>query len=316
MATILSNILSIFLIIAAGFVTGKTGIIPESANKHFVSLLMTITMPCMIITSITSKEFNPELGTATAEIFVLGAMFFVLTFVLGYIVCKKLLKVSPKEDVGVYILAFSSINNGFMGFPITQAIFGSDILYFVVLHNILLNLYLYSAGPFILNINSGKGNFDIKYFFKTLCNPATIVSAISVVMLFAGLHLPSLAFDTLDLIGSITVPLSMLLVGMQLAGSNMSRIVKNRHLLISSVIKMFSIPVLVFLSVNWLPVDTGVKVALIFGGAFPTAVITTAIAAMEKKNSLLAAEMVALTTLISIAVIPAAALLLHSYYGL
>ena len=316
MATILSNVLSIFLIIAVGFATGKTGVIPESANKHFVSLLLTVTMPCMIITSITSKEFNSELGRATAEVFILGALFFVLTFCLGYLVCKKILKVSPKEDAGVYILAFSSINNGFMGFPITQAIFGNDILYFMVLHNILLNLYLYSAGPFILNMHSGKGSFDLKYFLKTLGNPSTIVSAISVVMLFAGLKLPALAFDTLDLIGSITVPLSMLLVGMQLSESNIGRIIKNRHLFIASAVKMVSIPLLVFLAVNWLPVNTGVKVTLIFGGAFPTAVITTAIAAMEKKNSLLAAEMVALTTLLSIGVIPVTALLLTSYYGL
>lgn len=316
MATILSNILSIFLTIAAGFAASKAGIIKKEADKHFVTLLMSITMPCMIITSITSKEFNSDLGVATAEAFILGALFFAFTFALGYLVCKKILKVSPKEDMGVYILAFSSINNGFMGFPITQAIFGSDILYFVILHNIMLNLYLYSAGPFILNMNSGKGSFNIKYFLKTLCNPSTIASAISVVMLFAGLQLPALAFDTLDLIGSITIPLSMLLVGVQLADSNMARIIKNRHLLASSVIKMITVPVLTFLAVNWLPVDTGVKVAIIFGGAFPTAVITSAIAAIEGKNSLLAAEIVALTTLISIAVIPATALLLTSYYGL
>ena len=79
---------------------------------------------------------------------------------------------------------------------------------------------------------------------------------------------------------------------------------------------MITVAVLTFLAVYWLPVDKGVLVAIIFGGAFPTAVITSAIAAIEGKNSLLAAEIVALTTLISIAVIPATALLLTSYYGL
>ena len=306
MTTILSNVLSIFLIIAAGFAASKAGIIKKEADKHFVTLIMSITMPCMIITSIM----------ATAEAFILGTLFFVFTFILGYLICKKVLKVSPKEDLGVYVLAFSSINNGFMGFPITQAIFGNDILYFMILHNIMLNLYLYSAGPFILNMNSEKGKFNIKYFLKTLCNPSTAVSAVSIVMLFSGLHLPPLAFDTLDLIGSITVPLSMLLVGVQLADSNIARIIKNRHLLAVSVIKMISVPILTFLAINWLPVDTYVKIAIIFGGAFPTAVITSAITAIEGKNSLLAAETVALTTLLSIAVIPAAALLLTSYYGL
>ena len=37
---------------------------------------------------------------------------------------------------------------------------------------------------------------------------------------------------------------------------------------------------------------------------------------MEKKNSLLSAEIIALTTLISLACIPVCAVFLHSYYGL
>ena len=319
MTTIITNVLSIFLIMAVGFAAGKTNVIPSSADKYFVSLLMNITMPCMVITSITSKEFDPDLGMATAEIFVLGALFFVFTSILGYLICKKLLKVVPSEDLGVYVLCFASINNGFMGFPITQAVFGSNILYFVVLHNIMLNLYLFSAGSFVLNMgrdSSEKSVFDIKYILKKLCNPTMIISAVSVIMLFCGIKLSSLAFDTIELIGSITVPLSMILVGVQLSESNMSRIIKNRHLFISSLIKMIGIPILIFLAINWLPIDTGVKVALIFGGAFPAAVITAAIAEEENKNYLLAAEFVALTTLLSVAVIPAVSIFLSSYYGI
>jgi len=316
MATIITNIASIFIIIAVGFGITKTKIIPASANEHFVSMLLMVTLPCMIISSITSKEFNPDLGLATIETFIVGLLFFAFTFVLGYLFCKKIIKVSPAEDLGVYIFAFSTVNNGFMGFPITQAIFGNDILYFMVLHNICLNLFLYSAGPFILNMNSGEGKFNLRYLLKTLCNPSTIVSAISIVMLFAGLHLPSMLFDTVELIGDITVPLSMLLVGMQLADSNIGRIIKNRHLLLSSIAKMVTVPVFMFLAVNWLPIDTSVKITLVFSAAFPTAVVATAIAAMENKNSLLSAEIVALTTLLSVISIPVTALFLTSYYGL
>lgn len=317
MTTIIANVLSIFLIMGVGFAAGKTNVIPQSADKYFVSLLMNITMPCMVITSITSKEFNADLGMATVEIFVLGALFFVFTFAAGWLVCKKLLHVSPASDLGVYVFCFSSINNGFMGFPITQAVFGSDILYFVVLHNIMLNLYMFSAGPFVLSMGAGtRHELSLRYIGKKLCNPTMIVSTLSVIMLLCGLKLPALAFDTLELIGSITVPLSMILVGVQLSGSNVARIIKNRHLFICSLIKMAAVPVLLFLAVNWLPIATGVKVALIFGGAFPAAVITAAIAEEEGRNYLLAAEIVALTTLLSVAVIPAASVFLTSYYSL
>ena len=50
-------------------------------------------------------------------------------------------------------------------------------------------------------------------------------------MLFAGLHLPSMLFDSVTLIGDVTVPLSMLVVGMQLGESNIGRIIKNLSLI-------------------------------------------------------------------------------------
>lgn len=301
---------------ALGFFINRAKVIPASANKYFVSMLIMVTTPCMIMTSITSKEFNESLLSSTVQVFIFGALFFGSTFVLGYFLCKKIIKVSPSEDLGVYIMAFSTINNGFMGFPITRAIFGNDILYLMVLQNICLNLYMYSAGPFILNINSGKSRFSFRYLLKTLCNPSTIVSVISIIMLFAGLHLPSMLFETVDLIGSTTVPLSMLVVGMQLGDSNFKRLFNNPQLMAMSFVKMLALPILLFLVLNRLPLAPNVKIEIIFGAAFPTAVVSSALAAMENKNSLLAAEAVALTTLMSVAVIPITAVLLTAYYGL
>lgn len=315
MAIILSKITSIFLIMAVGFVINRLKVIPSSATKFFVDLLLLVTTPCMILSSVTSKEFNDDTARATIEVFMCGIGFFAVSFIVGYFLCKKIIKVSPKEDLGVYIMAFSTVNNGFMGFPITNAIFGSDILYLMILQNICLTLYMYSAGPFIFNINSGSGKFNIKRLLKTFCNPSTIVSVISIIMLFAGLHLPGLIFDSVTLIGDVTVPLSMLVVGMQLGESNIKRIIKNKQLVIESVIKMFALPLIMFLVVNWLPVSTDVKITTIFAAAFPTAVVTSALAVMENKNSLLAAESIAFTTLISVASIPVFALFLTGFYN-
>ena len=316
MTIIISKISAIFLIMAVGFFLNKLKVLPSEATKYFVDLLLMVTTPCMILASITSKEFNPETAASTLQIFICGISFFAVSFLLGWFLCKKILKVQPPEDLGVYIFAFSTINSGFMGFPITKAIFGGDILYLMILHNICLTLYMYSAGPFILNMNSGHGSFDAKRLLKTFCNPSTILSVVSIVMIFAGLHLPKLIFDSVELVGDITVPLSMLVVGMQLGESNIGRIIKNKSLVLMSILKMTVVPALVFLLVNWLPLTDEVKVTAVFAAAFPTAVVTSALALMEKKNSLLSAEAIALTTLISVGVIPVTALLLSAYYGL
>ena len=79
---------------------------------------------------------------------------------------------------------------------------------------------------------------------------------------------------------------------------------------------MLLLPVLTFFMVNWLPFSPEVKVCLIFDASFPVAVATDPVTSEQNRDSLITAEMVAITTLISLAVSPAAATFLLGYYGL
>ena len=314
MVTIIIKVLSIFLIMAVGFFINRRNIIPASATKYFVDMLILVTTPCMILSSITSKEFDSDVAVATLQVLVMGMLFFGFAFLFGIVLFKKILKGIPQEDLGVYVLSFASVNNGFMGFPITKSIFGGDIFYLMIIHNVCLTLFMYLPGPFIVNMNHSDEKISLKSIVRKALSPATVSTVIAIIMLVSKLHLPTLLFDTVDSIGAITVPLSMLVVGMQLGESNILQILKNTSLVSMSFIKMLLLPLLVFFMVNWLPVDSSVKVCMVFGSVFPTAVITSAIASMENRNAVLAAEIIAVTTLISVIAVPVVAILLSGYY--
>ena len=218
-------------------------------------------------------------------------------------------------NAGVYMAGMTTINNGFMGFPITMALFGSDVLFFMVLFQMILTIYLYSGC--IIQVNYGsKGRIDLRAVAKHLTNPCTLAAFLGIAMLLLGLHLPDMLFETVDTIGSATVPISMLVVGIQLGSSRISEVIHDRKLVITSIVKMLLWPVLTFLAVNWLPLPVNMKIALVFGAAFPTAVAVVAITSMENRNAVLAAEIIAFTTLLSIITLPVSALLLMGYYGL
>ena len=316
MSLILGKILSIFLIIGIGFAANKAGIMPMSSNKYLVGLLIKVTCPCMIISSITSNELHDDTLSLSLQTLFGAAVFFVIYAILGWIVSAKLVKVDPAENIGVYTFSFGSVNSGFIGFPITLALFGSGLLYLMVIQNVVLGLYLYTFGIMLVNIGTSGGKPDFKGFVNSFKNINTIASVVSIVMLFMGLKLPSIIFDCVDMIGGATTPLSMLIVGMQLGDCDFRELIKNRKLIGISFIKMLLLPVLTFFIVNWLPFAADVKICLIFAAAFPSAVVTVAIASEQNRDSIIAAEMVAITTLLSIAVIPAAAACLMWYYGL
>ncbi|MGN0734793.1 MAG: AEC family transporter [Anaerovoracaceae bacterium] len=316
MELVFGKILSIFLIIGVGFVANKVDVMPMAANKYLVGILIRVTCPCMIVASITSNDLQDDTLSLSLLTLAGGAVFFAVSALLGWVLSSKIIKVEPSSNVGVYTYAFGSINSGFIGFPITLAIFGSGILYLMVIHNVVLNLYIYTFGILLVNLGASGGRLDFRDFLNSFKNINALAAIVSIFMLFAGLKLPTVIFDCVDMIGDATTPLSMLIVGMQLGDCDFREVLKNRKLLGISLLKMLLLPVLTFLLVNWLPLDVSVKVCLIFAASFPVAVAVVPVTSEQNRDSLIAAEMVAITTLFSLAVIPAVATFLLGYYGL
>lgn len=304
------------MIIAVGFTANKADIMPMAANKYLVGLLIRVTCPCMIVASITSNELREDTLSLSLQTLIGAVIFFTVSALVGWFICAKIVKVLPRENIGVYTYSFGSINSGFIGFPITLALFGSSILYLMVIHNVLLSLYLYTFGIMLVNIGASGRKLDFKGFLNSFKNINSIAAGVSIIMLFMGLKLPTVIFDCVDMIGDATTPLSMLIVGMQLGDCDFREVLKNRKLLGISLLKMLLLPVLTFLLVNWLPLDVSVKVCLVFAASFPVAVAVVPVTSEQNRDSLIAAEMVAITTLFSLVVIPAVAAFLIGYYGL
>ena len=317
MADIAIKVLSIFLIMAVGFVANRMGILPKEANKYMTNLLILILSPCLIVSSITTKELTDDTLANTLMVIGGGMCFFILVVPLSALLCKLVLRGEEKKDLSTYVYAFGSVNSGFMGFPLSLSLFGKDIFYLMVMHNVTLMLYIYSIGPMVLGMGSSeKGKVSIKALLKSLNNPNTLAAAVSFVMLFLGLRLPDFLESSVTTIGNATIPLSMILVGMQLGESNIFRIVKNKSLVIISFMKLLALPFITFLAVNWLPIPVEVKLCLIFVSVFPAAVAIVPVAAIENKNALLSAEFIAFTTFVSIFSIPIFSTLLTWYYRL
>lgn len=334
MTLVFSKVLSIFLIIGVGFLANRRGILPESSNQFLVDLLILITSPCMILTSIAGKELTADTLLLTVQAFVCAVLYFLLLSLAGYTLFGKILRFSPHDDIPVYVMIFVSMNCGFMGFPLTLSLFGDDILYIMVIINIAHTFYLYPFGELQLKLYCGNSSDSddrsegsersqrsrhlrsLRNAASAAANPCTLAAVAGLILLIAGIHLPEFLFSGMEMIGDATVPLSMLLVGMKLGNSNFRRLFQNRRLLLTAGLRMFVLPVIMFLIVNPLPLATDLKVALIFASCFASGVGIVPVISMEHKNALLASEGVALTTLFSMVVIPLSSMFLMSHYGL
>ncbi|MBP3815811.1 MAG: AEC family transporter [Firmicutes bacterium] len=312
MLTVFSKIIVIFAVVAVGFFCNKKGILPNSSEGPLVNLLVLVICPCMILSSLASKTLDSDTLPKTLLVLGLSLGYFVVAPFIAFFFAR-FMKHTPKEDLGVIMVIMTSTNTGFMGFPVTKSIFGDEIFFLIVVENIILNIYFYSIAIFQINYgHNAKG--DLGSSLKSIINPNIIAALIGLIILFGRISLPGPGLEFLDMLGSVTTPLSMLIVGMRLANSNIKSVLKNRDLIFASFIKMFIMPVITFLLVNWLPIPQDVKLLLVWCSCFPTAVIMVSLSSKYKRNATLAAEGIALTTIISLLVLPVAATILSALY--
>lgn len=312
MLEVFFKVITIFCMVAIGFAANKKNVLPMEANSYLVNLLLVITSPCMIIGSMASETLTQSTFRLLLEVLIGSAVFFCLAALVAFVLVKCL-RCKDKEDEGVMMVIITSVNSGFMGFPVTKAIFGSTSFFLMVIENIVLNIYLYSLA--VLQMNYGhekKGN--IKEVLKPLCNMCTLSLLFGLIILFAGIRLPEPVLNSFNTVGDATIPVSMIVVGVQLAENDLGRMVKNVRLIIASLANVLLMPALTFLLVNWLPLAAESKLVLVFAAAFPCAVVSVAVASKEGRNAGLMAEGVAMTTLFSMVTLPFIAVFLMTQY--
>ena len=305
MLLIFSKVLVVFIYIGVGLIANRLKVLPEESVKHFISFIMGITVPCLVISSITGQVLNGDMYRNTILTLLLTTLVLIVTAFATTFVSDRIFPWKDQQDRNVLASAMTGCNAGFMGLPIASAVFGELVFYYLVIQNIANNLYLFVMSLAQLHHReSEKSSKSLSEKLKPLVNPTSVATIVSLIMLFAGIHLPEYAMDIVTTLGDITIPLSMILVGVQLGGADFKKLIADKALLITSVMKLIAVPALALLILTPMPVDPVVKLTVLLGMCFPSAVIGVAVAAQENKNPKLMAEAVAITTLLSLITLP------------
>lgn len=314
MFIIFAKVIAIFSLILLGYVSNRIKILPDESRKHLINLMMYITAPCMAASSIYSKTLSDSVIVATKQVAVGTAIYFVITSIISFIIVKSV-GFKPIEKTGLYMVAITCINTGFMGFPVTKAVFGEDIFYLMVMQNVVSCLYLYGAVPILLKIGRENTKSSVMKNLRDMLNPAFMGIIVGLVMLFFQVRPPKMINDVIVYLSDATIPLSMIIIGVQLGSSNFKEMIKHKYINITNIVSMAIFPVLTFLVVDQFDIlRNDVKLVLVFASVFPAAVAPSAIAEQQGIKSNKLAEIVSLTTLTSLITIPIAVTFLTKYY--
>ena len=310
-SVLFSNLVGLFLLIGVGFCAVRAKLVPGEATGAMTSMLMKITLPATVFSSMI-RPFDQS--------FLWDALLMVglaIGLHLGYIVlCRLALPVFrvPQGRRGMWMVCSIFCNNGFMGFPVAYALFGDEGLALAVMLGMPITAMAYSIGAkMAASDRQGEGAGKQVSWGKVLLSGVNFGMALGLVFYCLQIPVPQTILDPIDHLANMTTPLSMLITGMNLAKGRLTDALRDREVASICFMRLLLLPVLTWAVVEALPISNplAVGVAVIIT-AMPSAAVSVALGEEYDGCVELGARAVFVTSLFCVVTIPLVALLLNN----
>ena len=296
-AKLLAVVAPVFFVVACGFLMRRWGKLRPEADASLFSVAVNFLYPCLIASSVLGNPALHDLGNLLLSPVVgccllLGSMFVAA-------LCARLLRLKRPQPAGTFVFTSAIPNWGYLPIPLVQAIFGERTTGVLFVHNIGLELTLWSFGVWML---AGEGSWrralNIPFF--------AILGALVLNLLHAHTWLPGFVLDSLRFLGQAALPLSLLLTGVSLADAvgQGGLLQRKGETLAGVVVKMGILPPLILLAAKVLTCSLELKQVLVVQAAMPCAMVPVVLASYYRADRGTAVRIVLATTLLGLLTIP------------
>ena len=288
-----SQVGTMFLMMAAGFGLVKAGKLTPEAVPQMTNLLLTVVLPCMLVDSL-------QIERTQAMLDVMGYAFLLLAvlYVLYCLLTAPLFRRQPPATGKALRFGVLYGNVGFMGLPLIQMVLGEQAMVYGVINLIVFNLFNWSQGVVLMG---GRKQISLK---QAVLNPGILGIIAAMLLFFCGITLPSMVGNAVNFLGSMNTPLAMVIIGAQMAQADWQAIFRNRSILLACLLKLVAMPLLTALVLYPLHPEPDLYCTLVLLAGVPTASITAMFAQRYGQDVATSAQLVTLTTLLSILTLP------------
>ncbi len=306
MSVIFFSVMKLFIMLFAGFTARKLDVIDQQSTKGLSSLLIKVTLPALIFTSM-QKEFSPELlresFLITALSFGVYGLYFLIAMVTGRVLG------GDKKDTGVYQFSILFSNVGFMGFPVLGSVFGGESIFYAAMFNIPFHFFVFTLGVFLMTRGHSE---DARFDWKLFLSPGIIATAAGFIFFVFSLKLSVIIYDPIKSVGDITIPLSMITVGSMLTEVHYSELLAGWRVYLICFMRLAVLPAVVFIFVT-LFTDNPVMICVpVVIAAMPVAVNAPLIAHEYNGNAILASRLMFISTFLSLFTLPVVLMVLKA----
>ncbi len=304
------NIMVMLMYSLPGFVLVKSKMLKPESISGFNVLLLYVAQPCLAYYALTKVRFETRILLNMLYVFIIALVMMLAVIFIFYLFTKK----KQKENVAIRIsnvsIAFG--NCTFIGIPLLEALlpqYPEAVVYSIVFF-ISMSVIGWTVASFIITGN--KKYISIK---KIFLNPATIGLAVSLPFFLTGVTLPAEFHSAVTLMGKMSTPLCMLILGMRLATLPFKNVFTDKSKYLTVFIRQIIVPLLYILTCLILPIENNLKTTLVICGSAPVAAVVLNYAELLGEGQEYAAGSIVLSNIFSIITMPLVILLSSAIIG-
>lgn len=283
-------LLTLWNIIAPVLFCAGLGYFWSRAGKPFdtqmvTSLVTTVTTPCLIVATLGKTDLDMAALTQVGGI---ALLVMVCTLALATVAIKL-----SGQPFRVFLPSLSFPNTGNMGIPLCMLAFGDAGLALS-----LAWMMIYSVGHFSLGmaIVSGQG-----FSLSLLRHPILLSVFLAVAMVGFKLSLPTWLYNTVSLIGDLTIPLMLITLGVSLSQLKVHHVGKGAGFAALRLLIGFAVGLAV---VESLELEGPLRGVALIESTMPVAVFNYLLAKAYQRGEEEVAAMVVFSTLMAFLMLP------------
>lgn len=277
----------VFFISFLGFIYARF----KKAEPQVISdVIVYLSIPALFFSSFYKHKL---IFNEIPPIFVTISLVMLLTFVLIYIL-RKIFKL----PLGIYLPSIF-MNTAFVGFPVVFLAYGNEGLTRAIAYDFFNGIYIFTVGIYI--ISKRKDAFEL---FKL---PFLYAALLGMILNLSGITIPMTLQRGIDMLGGITIPLALLMLGFRLGETKIKSL---NYPLLVSILRMVLGAAIAWTVVTILRIDISLGKVLIVMSALPSAFMGLVLSEKYRSDVDLISSSIALCTLLSILFLPVLLMLL------
>ena len=300
------NVLIALCYMLPGFILCKAKKATANHLSTMSAVLIYACSPCMIVSSFISLEFSKTNLLYMGLFFVVSFVVQLLFLLLVFLIFRKKFRISKYR-----MLTIGSIlgNCGFFGLPLIKALLpqNPEVACYSSIYVITMNILVFTAGIYCLT--QDKKYISVK---AALLNPTmfSFVIAFPLYLLCASNWLPAVVKDSVGLLGKMTTPMCMFILGIRLATMDFKKLFTNPFVYGACLGKLVIFPLFAYALLFFTPLPSSFKASMLILAATPCASIILNLAEIHGKETEMSANCILLSTLLCIFTIPLLAFLI------